>query len=148
MSNARIRALQVIFGLCRNRSCWRRRAVTTRSRICADVSPVRSPAISRNLTGGTSTCKSMRSSNGPEILPRYFCISRGELCDSPGIFPSGVRDVAFLRPQYNRRSQEYCTSLDTEFSNRQGAYDLGPAPQEKTILGGRPTAGSRCKIRG
>jgi hypothetical protein len=59
-----------------------------------------------------------------------------------------VRDVAFLRPQSKRRSQGYCTSLDTEFSYRQGAYDLGPAPQEETVLGGHPTAGSRCKIRG
>jgi hypothetical protein len=60
----------------------------------------------------------------------------------------GVRDVAFLRPQSNRRSQGCCTSLDTEFPNRQGAYDLGPTPQEETVFGGRPTAGSRCKIRG
>jgi hypothetical protein len=52
-----------------------------------------------------------------------------------------VRDVAFLRPQSIRRSQGCCTRLDTEFSNRNGAYDLGPAPQEETVLGGRPTAG-------
>jgi hypothetical protein len=36
-------ALQVIFRLCANRDCWRFRAWTTRARICAEVSPVRSP---------------------------------------------------------------------------------------------------------
>src|SRR5580693_6428535 len=41
-----------------------------------------------------------------------------------------VRDVAFLRPQSNRRSQGYCTSLDTEFSNRKRAQNLGAASQE------------------
>ena len=50
-----IRALQVTLRFPANRSCWRRRAVTTRSRICAEVSPVRSAVISRNLTAGTST---------------------------------------------------------------------------------------------
>jgi hypothetical protein len=55
--------------------------------------------------------------------------------------PKCVRYVAFFRPQSNRRSQGCCTSLDTEFSNRQEAYDLGSASQEETILGGRPTAG-------
>jgi DNA-binding XRE family transcriptional regulator len=59
-----------------------------------------------------------------------------------------VRDVVFLRLESNRRSQGCCTNLDTEFSNCQGAYDLGSAPQEETLLGVRPTAGSRSKIRG
>ena len=65
-----MRALQVIFGLSAKRSCCRWRAATTRSRICAEVSPVRSLVISRNFTGGTSTCRSMRSSSGPEMRPR------------------------------------------------------------------------------
>jgi len=46
------------------------RAAMTRSRICADVSPGCAPDISRNFTCGTSMCISIRSSNGPEILPR------------------------------------------------------------------------------
>jgi hypothetical protein len=44
-----IRALQAIFGRSRNRSCCRRRANTTRSRIWADASPVRSLVISVDL---------------------------------------------------------------------------------------------------
>src|ERR1017187_2307482 len=59
-----------------------------------------------------------------------------------------VRDVAFFCPQSNRRSQGYCTSLDSKFPNRQGAYDLGSASQEEAVLGGHPTAGSCCKTRG
>ena len=70
MSNARIRALHVTFGLPANRACCRCRAAMTRSRICADVSPGWVPDISRNFTGGTSMCMSIRSSNGPEIRPR------------------------------------------------------------------------------
>ena len=53
---------------------------------------------------------------------------------------NAVRDVAFLRPQSSRRSEGCCTSLDTEFSNRQRAYDPGRTPQEETILG-RDAAG-------
>ena len=40
------------------------------SRIAAEVSPVCSAVISRNFTAGTSMCKSMRSSKGPEMRPR------------------------------------------------------------------------------
>jgi MFS family permease len=47
-----------------------RRAATTLSRISADDSPTRPLAISWNLTAGTSTCRSIRSSSGPEIRPR------------------------------------------------------------------------------
>src|SRR5260221_14179674 len=56
-----------------------------------------------------------------------------------------VRDVAILRPQCNRRPEGYCTSLDAEFSNRQGAYDPGPASQEETLLGRDAAGRSRCK---
>ncbi len=73
---------------------------------------------------------------------------RGELFESPGIFPSGVRDVAFLQPHCNRRSQGCCTCMDTEFSNRQGANNPWRTPQEETILGRNPTIGSRSKTRG
>ena len=38
----------------------------TRSRICAEVSLLRSPDISRNFTGGTSMWRSIRSSKGPK----------------------------------------------------------------------------------
>ena len=63
-------ALQVIFGLSLKRACWRLRAPMTRSRICVDISPVRSLVISRNFTGGTSMCRSILSSSGPETRPR------------------------------------------------------------------------------
>jgi hypothetical protein len=33
-------------------------------------SPFFSPVISRNFTAGTSMCRSMRSSSGPEMRPR------------------------------------------------------------------------------
>src|ERR1017187_6275594 len=59
-----------------------------------------------------------------------------------------VRDVAILRPQCNRRAEGCCTCLDTEFSNRQGAYDPGPASQEETLHGRAAAEANRCKIRG
>ena len=67
-----IRALHVTDFLLANRACCVSRAEITRRRISADDSPVRSADISRNFTCGTSTCRSIRSSNGPEMRPKII----------------------------------------------------------------------------
>ncbi len=52
-------------------------ALSTRFFIISDFSAQDSSVNSLYLRGGTSMCRSMRSSNGPEILDRYFCIFGG-----------------------------------------------------------------------
>lgn len=59
------------------RSAWISRALITRSRISSLFSARRSLASSLKFTGVTSTCRSMRSSKGPEILLKYFCTTPG-----------------------------------------------------------------------
>ncbi|HEV7428485.1 MAG TPA: hypothetical protein VGQ46_19175 [Thermoanaerobaculia bacterium] len=49
---------------------WTWRAASTRSRIDAELSPGVNVEISSAASAGTSTWRSMRSSSGPEILPR------------------------------------------------------------------------------
>ncbi len=44
---------------------------------CATTPPTPSPAIASGETRGTSTCRSMRSSSGPEIRPRYAAMRSG-----------------------------------------------------------------------
>src|SRR5579862_5646452 len=52
-------------------------AFITLSRMVEDNSPTSVEDNSLNPTGVTSTCKSILSSNGPEILLRYFCTAPG-----------------------------------------------------------------------
>jgi hypothetical protein len=56
-----MRALQVIEGWRANCACCLCRAAMTRPRITADVSPVCSALMSRNITFGTSMWRSMRN---------------------------------------------------------------------------------------
>ncbi len=55
-------------------------------------------------------CKSMRSNKGPEIRPKYFCISRGDERDSASDLPSGLRDVASFRESYMRFAERVSTA--------------------------------------
>ncbi len=54
------------------RANWIALEASTRCRISAEVAPVSLPRNSLQATAGTSMCKSMRSSNGPLILPCGF----------------------------------------------------------------------------
>jgi hypothetical protein len=62
----------------RKRSRWSCRADSTRSRIDEDGSPATVAVISSGASAGTSICRSIRSSSGPEIFARYREICSGE----------------------------------------------------------------------
>src|SRR5882724_13170554 len=55
-------------------------------------------ARSRYCTGGTSTWRSMRSSNGPEIRLRYFFTSRGEQLQVFSGWPRWPQGQGFIAP--------------------------------------------------
>lgn len=70
-------ALACNSGLLPKRSACTSRAFITRSRINSLFSARRSEASSVKFTGVTSTCRSIRSNSGPEILLKYFCTTPG-----------------------------------------------------------------------